>query len=58
MTLLNDVLEAYLGPLVKKHNDGKYLTWEDLEASEAAAKKVFGSSKNLFFSVRCGGTSI
>ena len=57
MTLLNDVLEAYLNPLLKKHNDGKYLTWEDLEASKVAAKKALGSSENLFVSVRCGGAS-
>ena len=55
MTLLNDVFEAYLNPLLKKHSDGKYLTWEDLEASNDAAKKVLGSSDNLFVSVRCGG---
>jgi len=52
MTLLYDVIEAYLGPLLKKHNDGKYLTWEDLMASRAAATKALGESENSFVSVR------
>ena len=57
MTLLQDVLEAYLGPLLKKHNDGTYLTWEDLAASKSAATRVLEGSDNIFVSVRCGGTS-
>ncbi|CAJ1949779.1 unnamed protein product [Cylindrotheca closterium] len=50
MTLLHDALEAYLGPLLKKHNNGTYLTWEDLTASKAAATKVLEGSDNIFVS--------
>ncbi|KAL3945659.1 MAG: hypothetical protein SGBAC_000227 [Bacillariaceae sp.] len=50
MTLLHDALEAYLGPLLKKHNDKTHLTWEDLAASKAAATKALEGSDNIFVS--------
>lgn len=55
MTLLSDACNAYLEPLLKKHQAGKYLVWEDLEASRAASTEVLSSSDNVFVSVRCGG---
>jgi hypothetical protein len=54
MTLLMDAFTAYLGPLLKKHEAGQCLVWEDLEASHAASKEVLKSSDNIFVSVRAG----
>ena len=52
MTLLAQVFTAYLSPLLKKHEEGKCIVWEDLEASYAATKEVMKSSDNIFVSVR------
>jgi hypothetical protein len=57
MTLLFDAFDAYLAPLLKKHQAGQHLVWEDMEASRNASTKALGSSDNIFVSVRCGGTS-
>ena len=54
MTLLYDALEVYLGPLLKKHDAGLNIVWEDLEASQAASSKFMESNNNDFVSVRCG----
>eukprot|EP00980_Cylindrotheca_fusiformis_P012240 scaffold2983_cov123-Cylindrotheca_fusiformis.AAC.10 len=57
MTLLFSAYNAYLSPLLKKHEAGQYLVWEDLEASRAASAEVLESSDNIFVSVRYGGES-
>ena len=51
-SLLHDSFEAYLGPLLKKHETGQCIVWEDLEASHTAASKVLESKSNIFVSVR------
>ena len=35
-------LTAYLGPLLQKHHQGDYITYEDLQASKRAADTVKG----------------
>ena len=50
MTLLIDAFTAYLGPLLKKHDAGETLVWEDLESSHTASKEVLQSSDNIFVS--------
>ena len=52
MTLLTDVVAAYLAPLLKKHSVGEPLVWEDLEASRVASLEVLKKSDNSFVSVR------
>lgn len=52
MTLLAQAFATYLGPLLKKHEEGTCIIWEDLEASYAATKEVMKSSDNIFVSVR------
>lgn len=52
MTLLSETFTAYLEPLLKKHDSGEALIWEDLVASEVASKAVLKNSDNAFVSVR------
>ena len=54
MTLLNDAITAYLAPLLKKHAAGQLVTWEDLVASEQAAKTILENAhpQNPFVAVR------
>ena len=52
MTLLFDVMTAYLGPLLEKHDAGKSLVWEELETSYAASKAVLNNHDNYFVTVR------
>ena len=39
-SLLLDVMTVYLEPLLKKHEDGKLITWEDLTSSNTAAQRL------------------
>lgn len=52
MPLLYDVLNAYLAPLLNKHNSGKVVTYDDLTSSLEAAKSVLVESPNEFILVR------
>jgi hypothetical protein len=54
MTVLVDVISAYLSPLLKKDAASQRITWEDLEASLEASKKVLQeqSPDNTFILVR------
>jgi len=40
MTLLFEATTAYLGPLLKKHEAGEAVVWEDLVSSHAACSAV------------------
>lgn len=51
MTLLFDAMTAYLGPLLKKHEAGQPLVWEDLMTSQTASSAVLRQSNNEFVSV-------
>ena len=51
MTLIFEATNAYLGPLLKKHEAGEALVWEDLVAAEAACSNILRQHKNPFVSV-------
>lgn len=53
MTPLTAVTNAYLEPLLRKHNAGQPLLWEDLEASRAASTAIVQGSDNKITLVRC-----
>ncbi|CAB9526868.1 expressed unknown protein [Seminavis robusta] len=48
MTLLQDVINAYLAPLLSKHAAGDPVTHDDLLASMEASKAVLANSPNEF----------
>ena len=52
MTLMYDTFEAYLRPLLKKHEAGQLIEWEDLQMSHTASCKVLELKNNTFISVR------
>ena len=58
MTLLFDAFSAYLGPLLAKDREGKYIQWEDLVASHSASSEVLKAEENNSASVRDGATKL
>eukprot|EP00525_Craspedostauros_australis_P007561 CAMPEP_0198131918 /NCGR_PEP_ID=MMETSP1442-20131203/57244_1 /TAXON_ID= /ORGANISM="Craspedostauros australis, Strain CCMP3328" /LENGTH=60 /DNA_ID=CAMNT_0043792819 /DNA_START=70 /DNA_END=252 /DNA_ORIENTATION=- len=52
MTLLFETYTAYLGPLLKKHEAGSAIRWQDLQHSFKAAKSLYQGRNNDFVMVR------